>query len=128
MQKANLEYVLAAAADERQTDPFALAVRGSIEVGVVVPSILRAKLAEAGYVVHSDEAKMSDYGFKTLKVLQRVIIEDVNGIVAMGAADGYDEALLHAALGWFREHPLEGAEVPEGIMTAPESPAPALTN
>lgn len=128
MRAVNLEYVIAAAQDERQTDAFALAVRDSIEVGVVVPSILRANLKKAGYIVVDDVAKVSDYGFKSLAVLKRVIIEDKNGVVAMGAAGDYDEAITHAVLGWFREHPLPDADVPQGLGTAPEQPAPALPN
>ena len=128
MRTVNLEYVIASAKDERQTDPFAKAVADSIEVGVVVPSILRANLKKAGFIVIDDVAKMSDYGFRTLAVLKRVMIEDKNGLVAMGAASDYDEAITHAVLGWFREHALPDADVPEGVMTAPETPAPALPN
>lgn len=125
MRSANLEFVIGQAADDRQTDAFAKAVASSIEVGVVVPSIFRAKLEKAGYLVVEDVAKVAEYGFKTTATLKRVLIADKAGnLIAMGAASDHDEALLAAALGWFREHPLEDADVPAGILEAPEAPAP----
>lgn len=117
MQKANLAYVITAATDERQTDPLALAVRDSIEVGVVVPSILRLSLAHAGFGLVDDEVGLAAYGFRSSQVLKRVLISRDGAIVAMGAAGDEAEALLHAVLGWFREHPLPDAEVPAGLTT-----------
>lgn len=129
MQTGNLAYLIDAATDERQTDPFAAAVAASIEVGVVVPSILRSQLKAAGFRVVEDVAALAEYGFASLATLERVVVTDgAGGIVAMGAAGDHAEAILHAALGWFREHPLPDAEIPPGIATAPtqpdESPAP----
>lgn len=123
MQRANLEFVIAQATDESRDDPFSLAVRDSIEVGVVVPSILRAKLAEAGFAVVEDDAALAEYGLASLKSLRRVMVNDKGVLVAMGAAGDHAEALLHAALGYFREHPLEGSEVPAGIAEAPTQPS-----
>jgi hypothetical protein len=120
MQSKNLEFVLAQAQDERQSSAIGKAVRDSIEVGVVVPSILRANLAKAGYELADDKAAMADYGFASLAVLKRVLVKDKHGeVVAMGAAGDPDEALLHAVLGYFRENALEDSEVPEGIAVAP---------
>ena len=62
MQAVNLAFVIAAATDERHDDPFALAVRGAVEVGVVVPSILRTRLAAAGFTVTEDRAALAEYG------------------------------------------------------------------
>lgn len=122
MQSANLGFIISQAQDKRQRSPIARAVRASIEVGVVVPSILRTKLADAGLKVSEDRASLSEYGFASTKVLERVLVTDAKGaIVAMGAAGDHDEALLAAMLGWFRENPLPGADVPAGIATAPSS-------
>ncbi|MEW6223188.1 MAG: hypothetical protein AB1627_01025 [Chloroflexota bacterium] len=120
MQAANLAFVIDQATDERHDEPFALAVRGAIEVGVVVPSILRARLAAARFTVTEDEAALADYGFRSTQHLRRTVVADASGvIVAMGAAGDHDEAVLHAALGWFREHPLPEADVPAGLATLP---------
>lgn len=116
MQSVNLAFVLAEAQDKRHTEPFARAVRASIEVGVVIPSILRAKLAAAGLRVVDDQASMAEYGFNSTKVLQRVLVFEKKTIVAMGAAADSDEALLASVLGWFREHPA-GATPPSGFAS-----------
>jgi len=128
MQSNNLAFVLRQATDKRQSSAFARAVRASIEVGTVVPSILRAKLAAAGFEVLSDEADVAEYGFRSSKLFQRVLVVrpgqgDVQpAIVAMGATDSVDNALLHAVLGWFRENAveIEGEEVPEGLASVPQ--------
>lgn len=125
MRSANLEYVIAQAQDSGQKDPFGKAVAASIEVGVVVPSILRENLAAAGYEVVDDVAAMSDYGFATLSTLKRVIVNKKGVMVAMGASGDVGDALLHAVLGYFRENPLPGSEVPAGIAEAPAKPAEA---
>lgn len=130
MRSANLEYVIGQATDSRQKDSFGKAVADAIEVGVVVPSILRANLTEAGYAVIDDQAAMADYGFASTKVLKRVIINDKKGnMIAMGASDSAGDALLHAVLGYFREHPLaDSAAPPTPIAVAPSSPAPSISN
>lgn len=123
MQTGNLAFVIDQATDERQDSAIGRAVRDSIEVGVVFPSLLRTKLTEAGYTVAEDEAALADYGFASMATLKRVLVVDADGnIVAMGASGDHGDALLHAVLGYFREHPLEGAEVPGGIATAPTNP------
>ena len=110
MQTKNSEFVLAAAWADRD-EPFALAVRNAIEVGTIFPSKLRANLEAAGYTIVEDTAALSEYGFRTLATLQRVVVRDEDGdIVAMGAAGDADEAILAAALGWFREHPVAGVD------------------
>jgi len=120
MQKANLEFVIEQASGARSGDAFAKAVRDSIEVGVVVPSILRAKLADAGFAVVDDVAALAEYGLASLKTLKRVMVNDKKGeLVAMGAAGDPGEAILHAALGYFREHPLPDSEVPAGLAEVP---------
>lgn len=118
MQKVNLDFVIAQARDDRQKAPLAKAVGKSVEVGVVVPSILRSNLAAAGFKVAADQTTAKEYGFGGTNVLKRVLVLDKKGvIVAMGASSDVDDALLHAMLGWFRENPLEGADVPEGIAS-----------
>lgn len=120
MQTANLAFIINQATDKRQRAPIAKAVRDAVEVGVVVPSILRSNLEAAGYIVKSDHASLAEYGFRSTKTLARVLVVDgKNTIVAMGAAGDHAEALLAAMLGWFRENPLEGAEPPAGFGVAP---------
>jgi hypothetical protein len=121
MQSKNLEFVIAQAQDERQKHPLALAVAAAIEVGVVVPSILRSKLKGAGFKVVEDATTPAEYGFGTLAVLKRTLVEAKDGkLLAMGAAGTQDEALLHAMLGWFRENALPESEVPEGLPLKPK--------
>lgn len=127
MQTANMEFVLAAAAraDEYQgaDRKFAQAAADSVEVGVLVPSIFKANLTAAGFGVVEDVAALSEYGFASLGTLKRVIVADKSGaIIAMGAAGDHKEALAHAALGWFREHPLDELDAPAGFATAPVAP------
>lgn len=119
MQKGNTEFVIAQATDKRQTSPFSKAVRGAIEVGVVVPSILRTNLEDAEFTVKEDEASMGEYGFKSSKFLKRVLITDDTGtIIAMGASADHEDALLHAVLGWYRENAVgDPGEVPAGLGT-----------
>lgn len=114
MQTRNLAYVIEAAQDPRQTHPLALAVRGAVEVGVVVPSILRSRLAAAGLEVISG-ADLARFGMAPTKVLTQVVVTQEDAIIAMGASSDADDALLHAMLGWFRENALPGADVPAGI-------------
>jgi hypothetical protein len=124
MQTNNLAFVIAQAEDERQSGPIADAVRQSIEVGVVVPSILRSRLEANGLHLVQDTAALADYGFASLKALKRVLVTDHDGaLVAMGAAGDHDEALLHAMLGWFRENAVGDDPVPAGLGTAPNSPS-----
>jgi hypothetical protein len=123
MQTANLEFVIGQAQHPQRDDAIGAAVAASTEAGFVVPSILRGKLEEAGFKVVDDEVAMSEYGFKTLKTLKRVLVTNADGaIVAMGASSDHADALLHAMLGFFRENSLGDAEVPEGLMEAPTQP------
>lgn len=119
MRIVNMKFLVEQAMDERQEDPFAIAVRASIELDSLVPSILRTKLAEAGFEVVDDELEHLKDGFRTFVYLDRVLIKREGVIVAMGAAGNVSEALAHAVLGWFREHPLPDSEVPAGIATLP---------
>jgi hypothetical protein len=123
MQTENLRFVLEQANDPRQKDPFAKAVKDSVEVGQVIPSVFRAKLEESGFRVLDDEKSAAEFGFASTKVLKRVLITDKKGdIIAMGASTDPGEAITAAALGWFREHPLAGAEVPAGAAVLPKPP------
>jgi hypothetical protein len=118
MQTRNLEFVIDQAKDERQeSGGIAIAVRDSIEVGVVVPSILRNELKAAGFEILEGDDEAAKFGFAELSHLKRVLVVEDGLVVAMGASADYDDALLHAMLGWFRENPLPGADVPAGIGT-----------
>ena len=119
MQQKNMEFVIEAGHVGRS--PMANAVRHATEVGVVVPSILRKNLEEAGFVLVEDSAALADYGFASLKTLNRVVVMKDGEMVAMGAAGDHAEALLHAVLGYFRENPPAGLEPTEGIATAPSA-------
>ncbi len=88
-------------------DPLAAAVRQATEVGVVVPSILRSELEDAGYQIVDDEQKHLQQGFKPLKQLTRVILEKDGKVAAMGASHSLPDALLHAVLGYLRERDME---------------------
>ena len=118
MQTDNTKFLIAATAGRKE--PFAKAVASSTEVGVVFPSKLRAELTSAGFTIVDDDKAMADYGFSSMKVLKRVIVNDKDGtMVAMGAALDKDEAILAAALGWVRENPAAGVTATEGIAVAP---------
>jgi hypothetical protein len=119
MHSRNLKFIIDQATDRRQSHRLALAVRDSIEVGFIVPSVLRKNLADAGYTVVEDEMALAEHGFRSLEVLDRTIVKDGEKILGMGAAGDHDEALVAAMLGWFRENALPGTEVPEGIATLP---------
>lgn len=125
MQSNNLNWLIEqVSSDERdKKDKFLAAIADSIEVGVVVPSILRRNLTDAGFAIVEDKASMSEYGFASLATLERVLITDSKGaLVAMGAAGDPSEALLHAALGYVREHRLPDSEANDGILTASVNP------
>lgn len=121
MRAANLAFVLEEATRKRKhAEPFADAVAASIEVGVVVPSILRRELEARDFKVVEDDAALAEFGINSMNTLKRSVVVDGDVIVAMGAAGDHAEALLHAALGWFREHPTAESEpAPEGIGEAP---------
>ena len=85
-----------------------------------MPSVLRTRLVEAGYSVIDDEVAHAKDGFASLTVLDRIIVKDESGsIVAMGASSDPADALAHAMLGWFRENPLPGSDIPAGVGTLP---------
>ncbi len=110
MRTQNFRYLLEASA-AHVGDKFCDVVANSIEVGVVVPSILRDKLAKAGFYINQDEDQQEKvHGFKKLDHLYRVLIhdKDENGaVVAMGASDDFADALLHACLGYVQERDVE---------------------
>ncbi|MEA2676391.1 MAG: hypothetical protein QOJ81_532 [Chloroflexota bacterium] len=123
MQQANLDFVIAQAQAKRQADAFAEAVRESIEVGIVVPSILRARLKAAKFQVSDDPAIHAKYGYRELNTLSRVIVAEKTGeIVAMGASIDADDALLHAVLGYFRENKVGDGLAPAGLPIANPKP------
>jgi len=125
MQKKNLEFVIEQAQHENQKSAIGKAVAESVEVGVVVPSILEKKLEAKGFKIVKDDAALADYGFASLKALKRVLVTDADGnLIAMGAAGDHAEALLHSTLGYFRENPVGDVEVPAGIATTPTNGNP----
>ena len=133
MQTANMAFVTAHAARGNEhkgaAAAFGKALKASVEVGVLVPSVFRRNLEDAGYLVVDDKAAVADYGFASLGVLKRVLVVDEDGaIVAMGAATDAGEAIAAAALGWCREHPLEDLEATTGIAEAPTNPHAAPSN
>ena len=107
----------------------AKAVRDATEVGIVVPSILKKGIEDAGYTIVEDKASLAQYGFKSTKLLKRVLVVKDDKIVAMGMAGDHKEALLAAMLGWFRENPSDdfkekmAAGVGVGVTIAPENNA-----
>ena len=82
----------------------ALCIEASTEVGIVVPSILRAKLTAAGFEVRDE--KFKDAAQKEeWKHLKQVTVWDGDKLIAMGASGDAGDALLHAMLGYARENP-----------------------
>lgn len=120
MRTANLEWTIAQATHDAQTSAIGKAVAASVEVGVIVPSVLRQNLKDAGFKIVTDLADLSSYGFASTKHLVRVVVEDKKGnLVAMGAAGNADEAILHAMLGYFRENPVGDTAAPEPLAVVP---------
>lgn len=120
---ASLKARLADVRKARNSEAFRKAIGDSIEVGTVIPSILERNLTEAGFEVVKDQPTMEEMGFNSPKALVRVVVRDKHGLIlAMGASTDPEESLPAAALGWCREHPLEGSVVPEGL--APPANAP----
>jgi len=120
MRTVNTEFVITQA--NAGTSKIHKAVKDAIEVGVVVPSILRKNLEDAGLTIVDDEARLSEYGFASMKHLKRVQVWDKTGhLIAMGAAGDFAEALLHAMLGYFRENLVPGTEqAPESVFVPTE--------
>ena len=129
MRKANFIFLLAAAADPRHTHPLVQALRSATTVyeadpdhglekrtAIDVPA-LRAALVAGGFTIIDDEAATKEDGFRRLENLTRVLVKHGKDVVAMGAASDEREALLHAMLGWFREHPLPNLDAPAGVAT-----------
>lgn len=113
MQAKNTEWMVAAA-KRFAGNAFADAVCESIEVGMVVPSILKAKLEARGYSVIADAADHKKHGYRQLQNSARVHVigpasvhPDHTGehrtLIAAGVAPDEADALLHAALGFLRE-------------------------
>ena len=145
MRSVNMEYLIHATRSHHTAkfggkDKFIEAIQASIEVGIVVPSLLRKNLIEAGYEVYTDETekgrkKQTELGFPQQDFLTDVAIvqpdakkRDENGIeyrgplvVAYGAAGDVSEAIAHAALGYVRERDIEhfGKQLPNQFHTDP---------
>lgn len=131
MQKKNFVYLVDASQDVRHDHPVALALRAATtileadivsgaerRVTVSAPKF-RDELVARGLTIVDDDAATKAHGFRMLDNLVRVLIMQDGNLVAMGVASNEHEAIMHAALGWFREHPLPGVEVPAGVATLP---------
>jgi len=116
MQAKNLEFVI----DQiTQNDaPFAVACRAALEVGILVPSLLRSSLESAGFRV-LDDKKLKEHGIPPMKHLHRAAVFDGDDMIAFGAAGTTDEALLHAVLGWCRENKVGDKPAPKGLVSKP---------
>jgi hypothetical protein len=131
MQKQNFVYVVEAAQDARYDHPLALALRAATAIVPADPisgesrrvtvdaQKFKQELIARGLAVVDDKQATTDHGFRPLENLVRVLVQQDGNLIAMGAASNEHEAILHAALGWFREHPLPGSEVPEGVAKLP---------
>ena len=122
MRQTNMEYLVHAAKSHKEAkfggeDKFVNAVVKSTELGLVIPSLLRANLEEAGFEVITDETKEGQkrqemMGYKPLDFLTDVVVaKKVNRhesvLIAYGAAGDVQEAIIHAALGYVRERDVE---------------------
>lgn len=88
-----------------QLHPFSKAVADSKEVGVIVPSILRFKLISLGYEIRDTK----------LKFLTQVDVVADGVVIASGTSGDANDALLHAALGFVREHEIETMKREKGM-------------
>lgn len=117
MQSGNTKWMIAAAgrfAEVMPDNPFLKAVAESIEAGIVVPSILKAKLEAAGFKVSADDEDHKKHGYRVLANNYRVHVvgpanvhpdhaSEERTLIAAGVSDSEADALLHAALGFLRE-------------------------
>lgn len=95
-------------------------VAGCVEVGIVVPSLLRTALEEAGCTVTYHEgpgenAKEGDHPHGAW-VLIKATVEGATEpeVVARAYSENKAEALLHAVYAWLKE---EAGVVDKGIVT-----------
>lgn len=94
MRTAVTKQTIDLAKEHAATDPIAKAVADSVEVGIVVPSILRKNLEVAGVKITEGEKKR----------LKQIEIHDTAGVlIACGSSDGHADALLHAVTGYLRQ-------------------------
>lgn len=109
---------------KKHKGPIPEAVVKSIEVGVVVPSILKANLEAAGLIVDDEHDSHAKQGYCKLDKLVRVHVHgdaklhpecpanhtDPNCLIAAGTAADKGDALLHACLGFLRECEIKAAK------------------
>jgi len=131
MRMKNLIFLLQCADDPRHDSAVAESLRAATKVYEAVPEegterrvtvsapMLRAALIERGLTIVDDEEATSTHGFRRLDNLTRVLVKNGKEVIAMGAASDENDALLHAILGWLREHPIAGLKAPAGIATLP---------
>ena len=96
------------------------AILAATEVGVVVPSILRAKLTDAGFEVRDEKFKDAAQT-QEWKHLKQVTVWKGPHLIAQGASGDAGDALLHAMLGYARENPADAIE-----LKAPSAAAAVL--
>ena len=106
MTSNNMQYLIVSC-HAHQGDPLAKCVWDSAGGTQVSPSLLKKNLEEAGFKVNDNEDSHKEHGFKELKHLYRVLVLSGADIVAMGASETPEDALLHAALGYLRERDIE---------------------
>lgn len=105
MRSRNTESLMALA--KSQDSAISKAIAQSIEVGVVVPSLLRSKLA----------ALSLDVQYTQGKHLVRADVFDSGVLIASGTSADQNDALLHAMLGYVRERAI-GSLVVGGMTKA----------
>ncbi len=103
MRTNNLKALISLGAG--QLHPFSKAVTDSKEVGVIVPSILRFKLISLGYEIRETK----------LKFLTQIDVIVDGVVIASGTSVDANDALLHAALGFVREHEIETLKREKGM-------------
>jgi hypothetical protein len=125
MRSFNMQYLTLAAVTHKN-DPIAAAVVACSEVGVVVPSLLRKALTDAGYAIVADDAEHAKDGFRELPNNCRCQLKDKTGAaVAHGVAADSASALLHAVLGYVAE--LDGAQFGQRLSNELHAPTPAAS-
>ena len=98
MRAINTKHLILLADSQRDRFAISRAIAESVEIGVVVPSILRSKLEALGLTITET------------KVSANVRVDVLKGgeLLARGSSSDTADALLHAMLGFVRELNIDG--------------------
>ncbi len=103
MRKQNTEALITLAKSQQDRFAVSRAIAESVEVGIVVPSVLRSKLEALGCIVEKNPGRQFE------NVVQ-IAVKHGDEIIAMGTSVDEADALLHAMLGFVRERNIAALE------------------